>query len=76
MTTNDLRTALNSLPPSAQEAIKWIAENDDDSNMDVNEITEQITVCLVSDVFNLRQGYIAKLVIAVRQAREGKLSHV
>jgi len=55
----------------AQQAIEFIALNDDPGNTDIDDIQDSMTTALVSDVFNLKRSFIAKMVVALRKSAMG-----
>lgn len=48
-------------------AMHWVAHNDDDSVMDEEQISEQVTVLLVADLFKLDAIKVARDIIKERQ---------
>ena len=50
-----------------QQALEWIAFNDDPGELDPNYIEKQISVCLVADVFGLDRHLAAVMIIQIRK---------
>jgi len=48
------------------EAVKWIAYNDNNSDLNVESIENNITVAMVADLFKKSEHQIAELVLKYR----------
>lgn len=51
-------------------AISWIALNDETADMDVESVSDNISVLLIADLFNKDPMEVAKKVIAFRTKSE------
>jgi hypothetical protein len=49
-------------------AVRWIAYNDNDAELDQSEIEDYVTVALVADLFGKTTGQVGKDVFNVRKA--------
>lgn len=49
-------------------AVRWIAYNDNDAEMDLSAIEEYVTVALVADVFGVAVSQIARAVYQLRRS--------
>lgn len=59
--------------PKFQDAIDWIAFNDNngsDGRLDIDEISSYISVLLVADVWGFPPSLVARKVIAVRKEQD------
>lgn len=49
--------------------VEWIAMNDEPNELDWNEVSGFISVCLLADMFNLSQEKVAIDIVRFRKAR-------
>lgn len=56
-------------PSLYQKAVDWIADNDEDAEMDMTVISEQPTVLLVADLWSKEPMTVAKAVFNSRKLR-------
>ena len=54
---------------SYTKAVRWIADNDEDSETNLQIISELVTVCLVADVWEREPLDVAKAVLHERRSR-------
>jgi len=52
--------------PQLQRAIEWIAYNDDPSELDVKEMSGQISVALAADLYGKKFSEVARRVVQLR----------
>ncbi|MBI41243.1 MAG: hypothetical protein CMF59_16730 [Leptospiraceae bacterium] len=55
--------------PGYRAAIKWIAENDESSCRDAEEMENLISVSLVSDLFGKQNHEVAEAVVRYRERK-------
>lgn len=52
---------------SLQAAIEWIAENDEPTYMDVEDVARQVSTLLVADLFGKDAQHVARLIVRWRR---------
>jgi hypothetical protein len=58
---------MKSDPKTYRAAVKWVAENDEPHQMDVEEISSSISVLMISDLFKVDSEKVAKAIVRIRR---------
>ena len=53
--------------PGYRAAVAWIAANDEDAEQDPEEVAQQMTVCLVADLWDKSTMIVARDVLRYRR---------